>query len=84
MFSKSLIISTLTVAALAADEADRVLSMPDMGNFDTFPLYSGYLNVSSAKALHYLFVESQNDPSTDPVIIWFNGGPGCSSMLGFS
>lgn len=84
MFSKSLIISTLAVATLASDEADRVLSLPDMGTFDTFPLYSGYLNVSSAKALHYLFVESQSDPLTDPVIIWFNGGPGCSSMLGFS
>lgn len=34
--------------------------------------------------LHYMFVESQNDPATDPLIIWFNGGPGCSSMLGWA
>ena len=30
----------------------------------------------------YRFVESQNNPSTDPVMLWLNGGPGCSAMEG--
>ena len=46
--------------------------------------YSGYLNVTATKALHYVFIESLNNPANDPIIVWFNGGPGCSSMLAFS
>lgn len=84
MFTKSLTVSALAAVAFAADENDRVLSIPDMATFDTYPVYSGYLNVGTNKHLHYLLAESQSNPSTDPLIIWFNGGPGCSSMLGFA
>lgn len=45
--------------------------------------YSGYLKVDDQKQLHYIFMKSKNDPLTDPILIWFNGGPGCSSLLGF-
>jgi len=45
--------------------------------------YSGYLDVTDTKKLHYIFVESENNATTDPVVIWFNGGPGCSSLLGY-
>jgi carboxypeptidase C (cathepsin A) len=45
--------------------------------------YSGYLPVTANKSLHYIFVESERDPINDPVVIWFNGGPGCSSLLAF-
>jgi carboxypeptidase C (cathepsin A) len=46
-------------------------------------MYSGYLGTLNEKRkLHYVFVLSQNKPETDPVVLWLNGGPGCSSLLG--
>jgi carboxypeptidase C (cathepsin A) len=55
--------------------------MPDL----SFGLYSGTVNITgSSKQLHYVAALSQGDWSKDPVLIWFNGGPGCSSMLGWT
>jgi carboxypeptidase C (cathepsin A) len=67
-----------------APDGDKFTQLPEF-NF-TMPTdsYSGYLEVNENKSLHYVFIESENDPSKDPVLIWFNGGPGCSSMLAFT
>jgi carboxypeptidase C (cathepsin A) len=64
----------------AARMQDLVLGLPDVDRLNA-NWYSGYLDASETKHLHYVFVESLTDPINDPVVVWFNGGPGCSSML---
>lgn len=62
---------------------DKVTDLPGLSFTPTFNHYSGYIPLpDSPTMMHYWFVESQGDPATDPVVLWLNGGPGCSSMMG--
>ena len=62
---------------------DEVTQLPGLTYNTTFRQYSGYLSVGNDRYLHYWLVESQSNPKTDPLILWLNGGPGCSSLIGF-
>lgn len=55
---------------------------PGAGQAAVFPPVLGYLRASDSKHFHYWFVESQKDPKSSPVVLWLNGGPGCSSLDG--
>ncbi|KII96001.1 hypothetical protein PLICRDRAFT_170587 [Plicaturopsis crispa FD-325 SS-3] len=49
----------------------------------TVNVYTGYLDVDQgAKHLFFYFFESRRSPDADDVMMWINGGPGCSSSLG--
>lgn len=70
-------------AASTQNHPDQILNLPGAeGLIINYNQFSGYLNATGSKKLHYWFVESQGNPSTDPVMLWMNGGPGCSSMDG--
>lgn len=46
--------------------------------------FTGYLTVDKNfnSNLFFWFFPSENNPETDPVILWLQGGPGASSMYG--
>ncbi|XP_031478286.1 serine carboxypeptidase-like 45 [Nymphaea colorata] len=61
--------------------SDRMTRLPGQPPVN-FQQFAGYITVDrkSERALFYYFVEAETDPSSKPLVIWFNGGPGCSSV----
>ncbi|KAI3988031.1 hypothetical protein MKX01_011820 [Papaver californicum] len=65
-------------------ESDRVINLlPGQPSLDTnISHFSGYITVNEdhGRALFYWFFEAQSQPSEKPLLLWLNGGPGCSSI----
>ncbi|CAK9154473.1 unnamed protein product [Ilex paraguariensis] len=63
-------------------ESDKIETLPGQPNGINFGQYSGYVTVdpNAGRALFYYFVESPENSSTKPLVLWLNGGPGCSSL----
>ncbi|XP_021301037.1 serine carboxypeptidase-like 20 [Herrania umbratica] len=80
-----LFFSFVVVVTQSAPENALVTQLPGFAGTFLSKHYSGYVNIdqSHGKNLFYYFVESERKPSEDPVVLWLNGGPGCSSFDGF-
>jgi len=65
--------------------SDLVPHFPGWDNPLPSKVFSGFIDSDEKGWMHthYVFVESENDPANDPVLLWFNGGPGASSLFGF-
>lgn len=64
--------------------SDEVKSLPGWNGPLSSKHYSGFLDGDSINnnKLHYWFVECETNPQDAPVLFWFNGGPGASSLYG--
>ncbi|XP_030633227.1 lysosomal protective protein [Chanos chanos] len=71
-----------TLGVFGAPDSHEIKFLPGLQKQPSFRQYSGYFDVADNKHLHYWFVESQKDPANSPVVLWLNGGPGCSSLDG--
>lgn len=78
--------STVGVVVGYTEEAlkDQIVQdlLPGLSFQLNFRQFSGYFAVSPTRNIHYWYIESSNNPTTDPVIFWTNGGPGCSGLIG--
>ncbi|KAK3287813.1 hypothetical protein CYMTET_4693 [Cymbomonas tetramitiformis] len=78
----------------AAPARFEVTSLPGWEGALPSRMWSGFVDVGLASQYtigkpdaghmfqHYVFIESEGSPATDPVLVWYNGGPGESSMFG--
>ncbi|CAL0304583.1 unnamed protein product [Lupinus luteus] len=78
-------ISLSIVLIQSAPESSLVTQLPGLNETFQSKHYAGYVTVDQNRGrnLYYYFVTSESHPSKDPVVLWLEGGPGCSSLDSF-
>nr|XP_043611117.1 serine carboxypeptidase-like 45 [Erigeron canadensis] len=64
-----------------SSSSDEVVNLPGQPPVN-FKQFAGYITVDKTKQrfMFYYFVEAETNSSSKPLVLWLNGGPGCSSV----
>ncbi|KQJ97619.1 hypothetical protein BRADI_3g32259v3 [Brachypodium distachyon] len=68
---------------MAVQELDLVVSLPEAPSCSSaFKQYSGYVTTDEhlGKTLFDWLFEAADKPDEKPLVLWLNGGPGCSTV----
>ncbi|KAM7472547.1 hypothetical protein LguiA_010730 [Lonicera macranthoides] len=79
VFNKGVQVQALSQKGMK--EKDRIKKLPGQPHVK-FEQYGGYvtINETAGRAFYYYFAEAQHNKKSLPLLLWLNGGPGCSSL----